>query len=65
MTIKDIEKAVTQLPAKKLAAFRAWFFKFENHAWDKQFEEDVKKGKLDRVAEEGVRDFKNGHCREL
>lgn len=50
MTIKDIEKAVTKLPAKKLAAFRAWFFKFENRAWDKQFERDVKAGKLDRVA---------------
>lgn len=65
MTIKDIEKAVTKLPAKKLAAFRAWFYKFENSAWDKQFDQDVKSGKLDRVAEEAVRDYKNGRCREL
>ena len=65
MSIKDIEKAITKLPAKKLTAFRAWFYKFENRAWDKQFDQDVKSGKLDRVAEEAARDYKNGRCREL
>lgn len=65
MTIKDIEKAVTRLPAKKLASFRAWFYKFENRMWDKQFNQDVKSGKFDRVAEEAARDYKSGRCREL
>ena len=64
VTIKDIEKAVTKLPAKKFVVFRTWFYRFENNAWDKQFEEDVKKGKLDAFAEEAVRVFKKGHCRE-
>ena len=65
MTMRDIEKAVSKLPPEKLFAFRVWFYKFENHAWDKQFAEDVKKGRLDKVAEEAVHYFKKGHCREL
>ncbi|MBI3314111.1 MAG: hypothetical protein HYZ83_07745 [Candidatus Omnitrophica bacterium] len=65
MTIKDIEKVITNLPPKQLTAFRAWFYKFENSAWDKQFEQDVKKGRLDKIAEGAIEDYKKGHCREL
>ena len=65
MTIRDIEKAIAKLPSKKLTAFRAWFYKFEAHAWDKQFESDVNTGKVDRVAEKAIEDYKKGRCREL
>lgn len=65
MSIRDIERAVTKLPAKKLAAFRTWFYKFEARTWDKQFETDVKAGKLDGLANKAVEDFKKGHCRPL
>ncbi|MDE0481914.1 MAG: hypothetical protein OXI67_04980 [Candidatus Poribacteria bacterium] len=34
-------------------------------AWDKQFEEDVKAGKLDRFAEEALADFQAGKCEEI
>lgn len=50
VTIKELEKAVTDLSPDKLAEFRAWFESFDAAQWDKQFEEDVKSGKLDRVA---------------
>ncbi len=33
--------------------------------WDKQFEDDVKTGKLDRFAEEALADFKTGRCKEI
>ena len=65
MTIRDIESAITKLPSKKLAAFRAWFHKFDARTWDKQFEKDVKAGKLDSIANKAVGDFKKGLCQEL
>ena len=65
MTIRDLEKAVTKLPAKKLMAFRAWFYKFETCVWDKQFEKDVNSGKLDTLGDKAREDFKKGRCQEL
>ncbi len=65
MTIRDIEHAITKLPAQKLAAFRTWFHKFDARTWDKQFEKDAKAGKLDAVANKALGDFKKGHCQEL
>ena len=50
VTVKELEKAVTDLPSDKLAEFRVWFESFDAVQWDNQFEEDVKSGKLDRVA---------------
>ena len=65
MTIRDIEHAIAKLPTKKLAAFRAWFHKFDARTWDKQFQEDVKAGKLDRVADKAIAEYKKGQCQEL
>ena len=62
MTIRDIEKNVSRLPARKLAAFRTWFYKFEARAWDKQFERDVNGGKLEALGNKAIRDFEKGHC---
>lgn len=33
--------------------------------WDKQFEEDVKAGRLDRFAEEALQDFQERRCKEI
>ena len=65
MTIRDIETAIAKLPPQKLAAFRAWFYKFENSAWDKQFNQDVKAGKLDKLAESAIEDYEKGRYRPL
>jgi len=63
--LKEIEKAVSNLKEKELAQFRQWFEEFDALAWDKQFDEDVKAGKLDKIAEGAIKDYQNGKCREL
>lgn len=63
--IRDIEKAVSGLPPKDLAEFRAWFHKFDAVRWDKQFENDAVSGKLDRVAEKAVDDYRKGKATAL
>ena len=63
--IRDLEKAVTDLPTEDLSEFRSWFYKFDATKWDKQFEGDARSGKLDRLAQRAVADFKKGKCKEL
>ena len=34
----------------------------EEEAWEKQFEKDVKAGKLDHLAKKAVKDYREGKC---
>jgi len=63
--IEQIEGAVKELSAEELSAFRAWFSEFDSTAWDRQFEADVKSGKLDALAERALRDHSAGRSTEL
>ena len=40
-------------------------YETQAETWDKQFENDVKAGKLDRFAEEALADFQAGKCEEI
>ena len=64
-TIKDIETAVSGLSREELSAFRTWFLEFDAQAWDRQFEDDVQAGRLDRLADEALRDLREGRCTDL
>jgi len=64
-TAQEIEQAVAQLPEPELERFRSWFEEFDAEAWDRQFEKDAQSGKLDRLAEEALRDLQEGRCTEL
>jgi len=64
-TVQEIESAVSRLSADELAAFRVWFAEFDAQLWDRQLEEDVAAGRLDALAEEAIKDFKEGRCTDL
>ena len=64
-TIQELQSIVSQLSADELARFREWFDKFDAEVWDRQFEEDVKSGKLNRLANQAIADFKAGKCKQL
>ena len=63
--IEEIKQAVIHLPPEDLAAFRRWYQEYDASAWDKQFEDDVKSGKLDFLAQQAVNDLKAGKCKDL
>ena len=63
--LEDLEKAVAELPVEQLARFRAWFEEFEAARFDKKIEQDAAAGRLDRLAEEALSDFRAGRAREL
>jgi hypothetical protein len=65
MTIlEDLEKALSELPADKLADFWAWFEAFDAARFDERIEQDAKAGRLDRLAEQAIADFRAGRARE-
>lgn len=64
-TIQEIEDAIRQLPDEDLASLRAWFAEFDAAAWDRQFERDVAEGRLDALADEALRDAREGRCTDL
>ncbi len=64
-TIREIEDAVRKLPPDDLAAFRHWFAEFDADMWDRQIERDVATGRLDKLAEEARKEFREGRCKDL
>ena len=65
MSIQELEQAVTQLPPKDLARFRKWFDEFDAQVWDQQFEADAESGKLDKIAEQALNDYRAGKAQKL
>ncbi|HYE63504.1 MAG TPA: hypothetical protein VD997_16055 [Phycisphaerales bacterium] len=65
MGISEIENAVRQLSSEELVQFRRWFAEFDAELWDKQIEEDSKAGRMDKLAEEALKDLREGRTTEL
>ena len=63
--VENLEQKVQGLTLSELAAFRRWFLEFDAQAWDRQIEEDVRKGKLDKLAEEALAAHRAGKSKEL
>jgi hypothetical protein len=63
--LENIEDQVKQLNSEELRAFRDWFVRFDAEAWDRQFEADVRSGKLDRLAERALHDHNSGESTDL
>lgn len=63
--LDDIEKAIARLAPDELTQFREWFEAFDGARFDEKIERDAASGKLDRMAEQAVADFRKDHAREL
>lgn len=65
MGINEIETAIKNLSATDLEAFRNWFAEYDAEQWDGQMERDAAAGRLDTLADDAVKDFREGRCTEL
>ena len=63
--LEQLEQQVLQLSPEDLAKFRTWFIELDHQLWDKQIEDDVAAGKLDRLIAEVRAGFKAGKTREI
>lgn len=64
-TVAEIESAVRNLRPEELSAFRSWFAEYDADQWDRQFEADVAAGRLEKLAEQALKDFHEGRCTDL
>ena len=64
-TIQEIESAIVNLPKEELCRFREWFEEFETKMWDEQLESDIHSGKLGKLADKALNDYKAGKYTEL
>jgi hypothetical protein len=65
MRVEELEKAVAELSPDEFARFRAWFEEFDTAGFDAQIEAGIASGKLDKLADAALVDFRAGRGREL
>ena len=65
MGIKEIEKAIVQLPAKDLDKLAGWLDDYRAQMWDRQIEEDLEVGRLDALLAEVDEEYKAGLSQPL
>ena len=65
MQVQEIIENIQKLPKEELKSLFRWIEEFEQKLWDKEFEEDVKSGKLNKLAQQAIKDYKAGKCQEL
>ncbi len=65
MSIQEIEKAITQLPASELTQLVSWLAEHHHAVWDKQIEDDLESGRLDNLLSEVENEYQSGLARPL
>jgi hypothetical protein len=63
--LEQIENSVSALSDEELKAFAEWFAELRWQRWDRQFEADVKAGKLDKFVAEAKAEIAAGKTRPL
>ena len=63
--VEELEREIQKLNHSDLATFRQWFREFDSNEWDRQIEEDIQAGKLDKLAEKSIAAHRAGRSKEL
>ena len=59
-SVAEIKQAILDLSEEEYAEIVDWFYSLEEEEWDRQFEEDVKAGRLDALAAKALEAKANG-----
>lgn len=63
--VENIEREIRDLTPSELVKFRRWFLEFDAQIWDRQIEEDIKEGRLDKLAGEALASHRAGKSKEI
>jgi hypothetical protein len=63
--VEKIEREIKDLSPEEMTELREWFAAFDAEAWDRQFEADVRAGKLDALAEQALKAHATGQTTKL
>ena len=64
-TVDDLQKAILELSESEYTELRRWMVDEDWERWDKEFEEDVKAGRLDALAADALKARDKGDVRPL
>jgi hypothetical protein len=64
-TLEKIEKEIMKLSEDEMVKLRQWFAEFDSDLWDSQIESDAASGKLNKLAEEALEEYKAGKAIEI
>jgi hypothetical protein len=60
MSVKEIELAISQLPPSEFSELMSWLEEYHARIWDRQIEDDIEQGRLDKVLEQVKADIAAG-----
>lgn len=63
--VEQIKVAIKRLSQEELEILRQWWEEYEAQQWDEQIEYDILAGKLDALADEAIKAFREGNFSEL
>lgn len=63
--LEQIEKSIAALSDEELKDLAVWFDELRWRRWDRQIENDSNAGRLDKLADEALADFRAGRTRPL
>lgn len=63
--VEKIEREIQDLSPEEMSELRDWFAAFDAEAWDRQFEADVRAGKLDALADQALKAHASGRTTKL
>jgi len=64
-TVKEIERAIQNLPRKEVAELSVWFDEFESQLWDDQIRDDTLSGRFDSLRANAIAEFEAGETKPL
>lgn len=64
-TVQEIETAIQKLKPQELHEVADWLQELREELWDKQIDADAKAGRLDKLAEKALEDYRAGRTKPL
>jgi len=64
-TVVEIENALQTLPIEDARKIADWLQHYLDEKWDKQIDEDIAAGKLDKLADKAMQDYQAGRVKPL
>lgn len=64
-TVAEIKSAIKKLNPKQVRSIGDLVDELREEQWDRQIDADAKAGKLDKLAEKALADYRAGRCKPL
>jgi len=63
--VEELESQIMGLLPEEFRELRVWVAEHDAEVWDRQFDNDVRAGKLDAIADQALRDFSENRASDL